>query len=1092
MKKNLPIILIYLTSIGLSDYYSDRFLIYIDNSISLFEINENTGRTNLEDLNQKMDDMGASGIHQWLSYARSTDRDGDTYLNRYYVIQFNSPRTDIQALVKNVESLQSIRTSEIMTINRPSYIPNDPRWNQQWYLPNIEADLAYDLWDIDGGQIPGQIEGGEIIVGIVDDASDWDHPDLINNIWQNLGEDADGDGVVLVQNGSSWSFDPDDINNVDDDGDGYIDNFIGWDMADDDNNPIYPSSNLSHGTSVAGCVSGATNNGTGIASVGWSVKLMPFRCSNDGQYIEYGYNGILAAAQMGANVINCSWGGFGGGNQSVINSAYNNYGCIIVASAGNGDENGNTNFDYHAPSGLNNVLSVTATGSGDNFNCWATAGTTVDLCAPGENITTTSLGGGYGAAWGTSFSSPITAGAVALIWSKFPAESQEWVVDRIITTTDEFADMDGSCNAGSLEGMVGSGRLNINKALSAGIFPSLSIIDVNYQNDDDGDGVFNPGEQVKVKIIVANGEGWADAENVVATISTDDDRIAFIDNLIEFDNPIPAGGSSFTLIDHFLVYAFPDAQLGDIPCTVHLVAGTESPFYETDVEIDISLSLNQFGYPITGINIKSSPMIADLDGNSYSEIYFGGEDDKLHGYMIAGMTQYGFPFECGGNVRSSPAGGDVDGDGENEIVFGSHDGNLYILSTTGIQELAYTQAGYIVGAPALFDLDGDEDLEIIFTTQNGSNGKVYAIHHDGNDVDGFPADISEKMLVGAAVGDLEGDGSPDIVVVTWEDHIYAFNADGTTKSGFPFLASNRFNSPATLVDLDDDGDLEIVAGNDDGDLYILHHDGSVMTTFSTGDDIRGGISVADVNDDGSKELLFVGYDDLLHVWNPASGEELEGWPFDLGYNSLSGPITADLDNDGDLEIVAAMKSGTVFVFHHDGSMFNNFPTNFAGNIESTPTVGDLDNDGDFELVFGTTQGLQVIDIKSDAGSRDSWKMHRGNLYRNGLYDITLVSIEPDKDILPGEFFVSQNYPNPFNPTTNVNIQLPEQNNLIVSIYDVSSRLINTLVDEKLDAGFYSIEWNGKDNFGQAVPTGVYFLKVVSGDFTATKKMVYIK
>ena len=187
-----------------------------------------------------------------------------------------------------------------------------------------------------------------------------------------------------------------------------------------------------------------------------------------------------------------------------------------------------------------------------------------------------------------------------------------------------------------------------------------------------------------------------------------------------------------------------------------------------------------------------------------------------------------------------------------------------------------------------------------------------------------------------------------------------------------------------------------------------------------------------------------------------------------------------------------MKTGTVFVFHHDGSMLNNFPTNFAGNIESTPTVGDLDNDGDFELVFGTTQGLQVIDIKSNAGSRDSWKMHRGNLYRNGLYDITLVSIEPDKDILPGEFFVSQNYPNPFNPTTNVNIQLPEQNNLIVSIYDVSSRLINTLVDEKLDAGFYSIEWNGKDKFGQAVPTGVYFMKVVSGDFTATKKMVYIK
>ena len=235
-----------------------------------------------------------------------------------------------------------------------------------------------------------------------------------------------------------------------------------------------------------------------------------------------------------------------------------------------------------------------------------------------------------------------------------------------------------------------------------------------------------------------------------------------------------------------------------------------------------------------------------------------------------------------------------------------------------------------------------------------------------------------------------------------------------------------------------------MAGNDVGDLYILHHDGTVMAFYSTGDDIRGGISVADLNDDGSNELLFVGYDDFLHVWNPISGEELDGWPIDLGYNSLSGPVVADLNNDGDLEVVAAMKSGTVYVFHHDGTLFNNFPINFAGNIESTPTIGDLDNDGDFEIIIGTTQGLQVIDIKSEAGSRDSWKMHRGNLHRTGLYDISLVSIDYDKNILPEKFFVSQNFPNPFNPTTHVNIQLPERNNLTVSIYDISSRLINTL------------------------------------------------
>ena len=78
------------------------------------------------------------------------------------------------------------------------------------------------------------------------------------------------------------------------------------------------------------------------------------------------------------------------------------------------------------------------------------------------------------------------------------------------------------------------------------------------------------------------------------------------------------------------------------------------------------------------------------------------------------------------------------------------------------------------------------------------------------------------------------------------------------KSGFPFVSTNRFNAPPTLVDIDGDGDIEILAGNDSGLLHILHHDGSEMASFNTGDDIRGGISVSDLNDDGFYEVLFTG------------------------------------------------------------------------------------------------------------------------------------------------------------------------------------------------------------------------------------------
>jgi hypothetical protein len=174
------------------------------------------------------------------------------------------------------------------------------------------------------------------------------------------------------------------------------------------------------------------------------------------------------------------------------------------------------------------------------------------------------------------------------------------------------------------------------------------------------------------------------------------------------------------------------------------------------------------------------------------------------------------------------------------------------------------------------------------------------------------------------------------------------------------------------------------------------------------------------------------------------------------------------------------------------TIYNNFPYTVAGNIETTPAIGKLDTDDDFEIVFGTTLGLEVIDIKSESGERDSWKLHRGNMMRTGLYNTTLTSVQPKDQILPAKFFVSQNYPNPFNPSTTIEIQLAETNNLIVSIFDVTGRLINTLVNNKLEAGLYSVELNGKDQNGRLIPTGVYIVKVVSSKNNHNQKIAFVK
>ena len=123
--------------------------------------------------------------------------------------------------------------------------------------------------------------------------------------------------------------------------------------------------------------------------------------------------------------------------------------------------------------------------------------------------------------------------------------------------------------------------------------------------------------------------------------------------------------------------------------------------------------------------------------------------------MIGGIIRPGFPLSTLGDIRSSSGSiADIDKDGQNEIIFGTISldttgiGNLYILDQDGNIELGYNLLGNIFGSPSIIDLDLDEDYELVFTTHYGSSGQVYAIHHTGENVDGFPLDFGEKILTG--------------------------------------------------------------------------------------------------------------------------------------------------------------------------------------------------------------------------------------------------------------------------------------------------------------------------------------------------------
>ena len=257
--------------------------------------------------------------------------------------------------------------------NDPPFDPGDPNYGTLWGLHNITsgADIdAPEAWDITTGD-------NGVVIAVIDTGVAYNHPDLDdgtrNNIWTN---DVELNGTP----------------GVDDDGNGYVDDVHGWDFVGEDNDP---TDYLFHGTHVAGTIAAIGNNGEGVTGVNWYASMIPLRIfgafgfGDTAKAIE----AILYAADNGARVINASWGGEGFSQALYDAISYaNDTGCLFVAAAGNGgddgigDDNDQDPF-YPASYDLPNIISVAATDQDDDLASFSNYGaTSVDVGAPGVNI----------------------------------------------------------------------------------------------------------------------------------------------------------------------------------------------------------------------------------------------------------------------------------------------------------------------------------------------------------------------------------------------------------------------------------------------------------------------------------------------------------------------------------------------------------------------------------------------------------------------------------------------------------------------------------------------------------------------------------
>lgn len=425
-----------------------------------------------------------------------TTKDFSGLLKDIYELSFD-PKISPYSLINALSRQAGIVYAEPIFIDEILESPDDEYYAQSLNFASMQAEAAWDIHKCEDGAQP-------VIIAIVDTGVAWKHPDLAENIWQNLGEDANGNGYTMFYNGSSWIMDTGDLNGIDDDGNGKIDDLIGWNIINDtygneNNDPNDPGG---HGTRVAGLAGARTNNEIGVASLSWNPILMPISCSFPGyaSSIYRGYDAIIYAAENGADVINCSWGGTGysQANKDAIDYA-GSLGALVVAAAGNS----NNSVPLY-PAAYPKVLATAALYN--NGSKWGSSnyGAYLDLGAPNQSVYSTTTSSYSSSSGATSYAAPIASALAALIKSQNPSYTPAQIAYQMKATCDNI-----DAQNPSYLYKLGQGKINAYRALSepaASITPALKLelFSMEPPNDANANLAVEPGESFSLNLKLRN------------------------------------------------------------------------------------------------------------------------------------------------------------------------------------------------------------------------------------------------------------------------------------------------------------------------------------------------------------------------------------------------------------------------------------------------------------------------------------------------------------------------------------------------------------------------------------------------------------
>ncbi|MFZ0456124.1 MAG: S8 family serine peptidase [Ignavibacteriaceae bacterium] len=928
----------------------------------------------------------------------------DEVLSKIVKVIINNP-SDSSVFLNEIRSDPDVDFVQRSNVYKIDYVPDDSLVTQQWGLKIIQA---FDAWNITQGS-------DSVLLGIIDTGIDYKHPDLKNKIFYNPGE------MGLDKNGNDKRF-----NGIDDDNNGFIDDYMGWDFTNRGGYPFDstsgdylnwdndPEDEQGHGTAIAGIAAAETNNISGIAGVAPKIKILNIRAFDPTGYGDEDdvASAILYAVKMGVKVINMSFGdvSFSYVLKDVIKYAYSKN-VVLVASSGNSGDD-----QAHYPSGYSEVISVGNSNEYDGVASSSSYGSTLDLVAPGTLILSTDKSGGYSEVSGTSASAPFVSASAGLILSLGNYTNEE--VKQILKSTSDDIELPG------WDIKSGAGRLNLYRALRV-LAPSVIKFDYPKQDFATNKDTINISATIlsaffiKYDLFIGEGlnpDNWTqliqDGQNQFAgkNIYTLDTKTlqdtSYTLRLVVYLNN---GRTMEERINFHIMRAPPRIQLISIgPAFYGNITTILAALYTNELTTSrmyyrLKGNSNFNFITLDGFNINNKFVKQYHYGfiprelikpNSTYEVYFEAENLVGKKTVIDNNKNY-FSFNSDFNLDeaaeyklsySLPAGSiyqnplNITGNDSNEIAFR----NINNLAETGFFKLSNSSftkidslQNMIVQDFGDFNKNGKKDILGLFVyngylleQENPASSKFIQIYADTS---GSFWPILTK--------DIDNDGKTEVLAVSSDTSITVWKVTSDLKVSDPAKlvnfspvgsGGNIFDSPhAVVTDLDGDGKNEIWVVDKDGDIFDYKVSGPNNfvqgKVFST-DFLSSSsyLTAGNYTGDSKKELAV-----LLH-----SISDVDAAPFYrlLIFNIISDTINVIYDQ----------------AFIDAASEF----TSTFQKADNSIRFSDIDNDGTDELILFTYPYSYIFKYNRGKNNIISFKeninsnsIFVGDLNQNGVKEV---------------------------------------------------------------------------------------------------------